>query len=76
VVKQDKADPTPSKPSDTVTPATSQSDASWIQNRKDKISYAFGVNLARDMQRQKNDLNLDLLVKAMTDALAGKPLIS
>jgi FKBP-type peptidyl-prolyl cis-trans isomerase FklB len=74
-ITQEKADPTPSNSSETVAPATSQSDASLIQSRKDKISYAFGVNLARDMQRQKNDLNLDLLVKAMTDALAGKPLI-
>jgi len=46
-----------------------------IQSRKDKISYAFGVNLAREMKRQKNDLNMDLLVKAMTDALADKELV-
>ncbi len=46
-----------------------------IQSRKDKVSYAFGVDLARDLKRQKEDLNVDLLVTALTDALAGNKLI-
>jgi len=46
-----------------------------IQSRKDKISYAFGVDMARDLQRQKDSLNVDLLMRALTDALAGKNLI-
>ncbi len=46
-----------------------------IQSRKDKISYAFGVDFARDLKRQRDDLNVDLLVRALTDALAGKNLI-
>ncbi len=46
-----------------------------IQSRKDKISYAFGVDMARDLQRQKDSLNVDLLIRALTDALAGKNLI-
>jgi FKBP-type peptidyl-prolyl cis-trans isomerase FklB len=49
--------------------------APTIQDRKDKISYAFGVDLGRDLRQQKNDLNLDLLLRALTDALAGNPLI-
>jgi len=43
-----------------------------INSRKDKLSYAFGMDLARDLKRQKNDLNVDLLIRALTDALAGK----
>jgi FKBP-type peptidyl-prolyl cis-trans isomerase len=39
------------------------------------VSYAFGVSLAWDLQQQRDDLNVDLLVKALTDALAGHPLI-
>ena len=46
-----------------------------IRDRKDKISYAFGMDLARDLKRQKNDLNVDLVMRALDDALADKPLL-
>jgi FKBP-type peptidyl-prolyl cis-trans isomerase len=46
-----------------------------MQSRKDKISYAFGVDLARDIQRQKDEVNVDLMMRALTDTLAGKPLV-
>jgi FKBP-type peptidyl-prolyl cis-trans isomerase len=46
-----------------------------FQSQTDKLSYAFGINLARDLQRQKNSLNVDLLIRALTDALAGNKLI-
>jgi FKBP-type peptidyl-prolyl cis-trans isomerase FklB len=46
-----------------------------IQSRKDKISYAFGVDLGRDLRNQKNDLNVDLLLRALKDSLAEKPLL-
>ncbi len=52
-----------------------QQDEPTIQSRKDKVSYAFGVDLARDLKRQKEDLNLDLLIRALTDALADKSLL-
>jgi len=58
-----------------VTPAPSQPVGPVIQNRRDKISYAFGMDLARDLERQKNDLNVDLLMRALKDALADKPLL-
>ena len=45
-----------------------------FESRKDKVSYAFGVDLARDLTRQKESLNVDLLMRALTDALAGKTL--
>jgi FKBP-type peptidyl-prolyl cis-trans isomerase FklB len=45
-----------------------------FQSQTDKLSYAFGINLARDLQRQKNNLNVDLLMRALTDALAGNKL--
>jgi FKBP-type peptidyl-prolyl cis-trans isomerase FklB len=60
-----------SEPATGVVPA----DAPVVNNRKDKISYAFGVDLARDLKRQKQDLNVDLLMRALTDALADKPLV-
>ncbi len=52
-----------------------QQDEPTVQSRKDKVSYAFGVDLARDLKRQKEDLNLDLLIRALTDALADKSLL-
>lgn len=57
------------------TPGKSQPGDPTIQSRKDKISYAFGVGMARDLQRQKDNLNVALLMQALTDALAGKNLI-
>jgi FKBP-type peptidyl-prolyl cis-trans isomerase FklB len=61
-------------PEATVT-SNSRQDAPTILSRKDKVSYAFGVDLARDLKRQKEDLNVDLLIRALTDALADKNLI-
>ena len=46
-----------------------------IESRKDKVSYAFGVDLGRDLKRQKDDLNIDLLMRALTDALADRDLL-
>ena len=46
-----------------------------IQSRRDKISYAFGADLGRDLKRQKKDLNVNLLLRALTDSLAGNKLI-
>jgi FKBP-type peptidyl-prolyl cis-trans isomerase FklB len=56
------------------TPAKSPADPS-IQSRKDKLSYAFGVDMARTIQGQKERLNVELLRKALTDALAGNKLV-
>jgi FKBP-type peptidyl-prolyl cis-trans isomerase FklB len=55
--------------------AKSLAGESTIQSRKDKMSYAFGVDLARDLKRQKNDLNVDLLLQALKDTLGDKPLL-
>jgi FKBP-type peptidyl-prolyl cis-trans isomerase FklB len=52
-----------------------QQEQPTIQSHKDKVSYAFGVDMARDLLRQKDSLNVDLLMKALTDALAGNKLI-
>ncbi len=53
----------------------SSESAPAIQNRKDKLSYAFGVDLARDLKRQRNGLNVDLVMRALTDAIADKKLL-
>src|SRR5690348_6570612 len=55
--------------------AAAQQEEPRIQSHKDKVSYAIGVDMARDLKRQSNDLNVDLVVRALTDALAGNKLI-
>jgi FKBP-type peptidyl-prolyl cis-trans isomerase len=55
------------------TPAAADATEPAIRSRKDKISYAFGADLARDLKRQKSELNIDLLMRALTDGLADKP---
>jgi FKBP-type peptidyl-prolyl cis-trans isomerase FklB len=46
-----------------------------VQSRRDKVSYAFGADLARDLKRQSVEINTDLVVRALTDSLAGRKLI-
>jgi FKBP-type peptidyl-prolyl cis-trans isomerase FklB len=45
-----------------------------FQNWKDKLSYALGADLARDLRRQRVDVNAEVLAEALKDALAGKKL--
>jgi FKBP-type peptidyl-prolyl cis-trans isomerase len=73
--KPEQKDPAAKAESEAAAPGKSQPGEPIIQSRKDKISYAFGVDLARDLQRQKDGVNVDLLVRALVDALAGNKLI-
>ena len=46
-----------------------------LQNWKDKLSYAVGADVARGLKLQRVDVNLDLLVRALRDGLAGNKLV-
>lgn len=46
-----------------------------INNHDDKISYATGADLARDIKRQGKAMNVDLFMRALNDGLAGRPLL-
>ncbi len=46
-----------------------------IQSHRDKVSYAFGADLARDLKRRSAEINPDLVARALDDSLAGKKLI-
>jgi FKBP-type peptidyl-prolyl cis-trans isomerase len=46
-----------------------------LKTQKDKQSYATGVELFRNFQRQGVDLNLDLIAKGMKDAQEGGTLL-
>lgn len=47
-----------------------------FKDERDKVSYALGLNMGNYIKRQEFDPNMDQIVKAIQDALAGKaPLI-
>ena len=73
--KPEQAAPAAKAKPEAAAPIKSKPGEPTIQSAKDKISYAFGVDMARDLQRQKDNLNVDLLMRALTDALAGKNLM-
>jgi len=56
-------------------PGKGEAPAPTIQSRKDKLSYAFGVDMARNIQQQKERLNVELLMRALSDAMAGNELV-
>lgn len=46
-----------------------------INSHDDRISYASGADLARDIKRQGKAMNVDLFMRALTDGLTGRPLL-
>ena len=46
-----------------------------FQNWKDKLSYAVGADLARGLKLQRVDVNVDMLVKALRDGMAGNKMV-
>jgi FKBP-type peptidyl-prolyl cis-trans isomerase FklB len=55
--------------------AESQVNSVKPENKKDTASYAIGVNLAGNIRSQKIDLNLEMLVAGLRDAMAEKSLL-
>jgi FKBP-type peptidyl-prolyl cis-trans isomerase FklB len=48
-----------------------------LKDLKDKVSYSFGLNVGYNLKRQNIDLNQDVFVAGMKDALANrKPLLT
>jgi FKBP-type peptidyl-prolyl cis-trans isomerase FklB len=48
-----------------------------LKDLKDKVSYSFGLNVGYNLKRQNIDLNQDLFVAGMKDAMDGrKPLLT
>jgi FKBP-type peptidyl-prolyl cis-trans isomerase len=46
-----------------------------FQNWKDKLSYAIGADLAKGLRLQRVDVNVNVLVEALSDTLAGNKLV-
>ena len=43
-----------------------------LKDSKDKASYAIGLNIGRNFKKQNVDLNADVLMLGVKDALSGK----
>lgn len=50
-------------------------EATTLNTDKDKLSYGIGVSVARNFKKQGSDIEIDLLVKGLRDALAGEKLL-
>jgi len=46
-----------------------------LKDRKDKVSYSIGVDIARSFQRNETDVNVDMIARGMKDLLAGGSLL-
>jgi FKBP-type peptidyl-prolyl cis-trans isomerase FklB len=46
-----------------------------LKDRKDKISYSIGVDIARSFQRNETEVSIDLIARGMKDLLAGGSLL-
>jgi FKBP-type peptidyl-prolyl cis-trans isomerase FklB len=44
-----------------------------LKDQKDKVSYSIGMNIGLNLSRQKVDINPDVLLAGIKDAIAGKP---
>lgn len=57
-------------PEETV--AQPQEQPAALSSQQDKLSYSFGQNIGNSLKQQKIELNLDLLMKGVQDAIADK----
>jgi FKBP-type peptidyl-prolyl cis-trans isomerase FklB len=57
-----------------VIPAMSQ-DSTEPTTQKDKVSYGIGVQVAKTLKNQGIDINSDLLIRGLRDALSGQKLL-
>ena len=54
------------------TVAQPQEQPTALGSQQDKLSYSFGQNIGNSLKQQKIELNLDLLMKGIQDAVADK----
>src|SRR5438552_8454671 len=50
-----------------------KSQSPQLKDQKDKVSYSIGMNIGFNLSKQKVDINPDVLVAGIKDAIAGKP---
>ncbi len=50
-------------------------DAASLKSDKDKLSYAIGASVGRNLVKESSDVNLEVLIGALKDSVAGKKLL-
>ena len=55
----------------TASPAANSQNAPALQTEKDKVSYAIGMNIGRSLHRDSIDVDPNLLLQGLKDAMAG-----
>jgi UDP-GlcNAc:undecaprenyl-phosphate/decaprenyl-phosphate GlcNAc-1-phosphate transferase len=50
-------------------------EAQVLKTQKEQVSYGIGVDMARNLKRQGIEVDVDLLVKGLRDALSGEKLL-
>ena len=59
------------------TPAAKSSSVPALKTQKDKASYAIGLNLGKNLHKDSVDVDPNILLRGLKDALAGdKPLLT
>lgn len=53
----------------------SAKEARPLETQKDKLSYAMGVSVAKNIQRQAAEVDADVLARGLRDGLSGKKLL-
>jgi FKBP-type peptidyl-prolyl cis-trans isomerase FklB len=54
-------------------PLFGQEKSTQLKDQKDKVSYSIGMNIGSNLSRQKVEINPDVLLAGIKDAIAGKP---
>lgn len=54
-------------------PASGSQSSSALTTQKDKLSYAIGMNIGKNLHRDSVDIDLNLLLQGMKNGLAGGP---
>jgi FKBP-type peptidyl-prolyl cis-trans isomerase FklB len=69
--------PAPAKTSTAAKPATAAKSTAplALTTQKDKVSYAIGMNIGQSMKKDSVDINPDILLRGMKDALSGGKLL-
>jgi FKBP-type peptidyl-prolyl cis-trans isomerase FklB len=54
-------------------PLFGQEKSTQLKDQKDKVSYSIGMQIGFNLSRQKVEVNPDVLIAGIKDAIAGKP---
>lgn len=58
-----------------LTAQVSGEETTVLKTEKDKVSYAIGIDLARNMKRQGIEIDLNLFIRGLKDGLSGEKLL-